>query len=109
MVAGLFGGLFVAAVALCGMQRGEIRYLRGQLELRQQHERRIERVAAGLSEIEVKHEPEDVPPPGIQTRLEEAIGAWSGGATQEQLWSDVRAYRQQKKSWQWIVNELESD
>lgn len=102
--------LFALAVsALCWAQRDEIAFLRTSLTEKRDHAHRVERAQAGLPEIKAELPPHDAPPPGLQARIDQAIGAWGLGATQEQLQNDVRAYRREGREWQWIAEQLESE
>lgn len=104
-------GWFVAAVAIAYAlaQQGQVRWFRKQLEERQEHRQRIERVEAGLPEIKLPDPVEDRPPPGIQMAIDEAIDAWDSASTQAGKREDVLAWRQEGRDWEWIVQQLRDD
>ena len=109
MTVALAVALACVAIALCVMQRSEIAYLRGLLAQKHEHQRRIERADAGLPELQPEIQKPDICPPGLQVRLDEAIGAWDSTATQNQKHHDVGQWRREGRSWEWIVDELESE
>lgn len=109
MIVGLLAGLLLGAIALIVAQRAELRAVRGQLERQLSHGRRIDRVTSGLPELEAEIKKPDLCPPGLQVRLDEAIGAWGSAAVQEQKRRDVAAWRGEHRSWDWVVAELEKE
>lgn len=115
MIAWLVGGLLfttalaAAASGIVVSQRSYILHLRVLLEQKHEHVRRVERVEAGLPELAVERSKPDICPPGLQARIDEAIEAWEGGHIQDQKHNDMREWRQEGRSWEWIAAELEKD